>query len=139
MELRPINDISYLIIQAAIQVHRKLGPGLLESIYGACLKRELRKRNLAYVAELVIAICYDGELLDESYKLDLLVEDRIVVEVKAVETVLPVHGAQLLSYLRLTSKPLGLLINFNVPLLIDGVTRRVNSGTSEASNVDFAP
>ena len=128
---RPLNDLSYLTIQAAIQVHRKIGPGLLESVYRACLKHELRKRKLAFVAEQLVPICYDGAILDDAYRLDLLVEDQIVVEVKAVEIVLPVHGAQLLSYLRLTGKPLGLLINFNVPLLTDGVTRRVNSQHSD--------
>lgn len=86
----------------------------------------------------LVPIYYDGELLDDTYRLDLLVEDQVVVEVKAVERVLPVHGAQLLSYLRLTKKPLGLLINFNVPLLSEGVTRRVNSHTLETERVDFA-
>ena len=121
-----LNDISYLIIQAAIRVHRTLGPGLLESVYRACFTYELHKRKLAFVTEQLVPICYDGVILDGAYRLDLLVEDEIIVEVKAIETVLPVHKAQLLSYLRLTDKPLGLLINFNVPILTQGVTRRMN-------------
>jgi len=142
MDSNPLNDLSYLIIQAAIQVHRTLGPGLLEGVYRACFRHELRKRRLAFVAEHPVPIWYDGALLDDDYRLDLLIEDQVVVEVKAVEIVLPVHGAQLLSYLRLTGKPLGLLINFNVPLLTDGVTRRVNGGTEDHKkirSVDCAP
>jgi GxxExxY protein len=126
MQTRNLNDISYLIIQCAIEVHRALGPGLLESVYRACVMYELRQRQLGFVAEQLVPICYKGVVLDSAYRLDMLVEDQIVVEVKAVETVLPVHEAQLLSYLRLMDKPLGLLINFNVPLLTDGVTRRMN-------------
>jgi GxxExxY protein len=142
MESNPLNDLSYFIIQAAIQVHRTLGPGLLEGVYRACFMHELRKRGLAFVSEQPVPIYYDGVLLDEDYRLDLLVEDQVVVELKAIERVLPVHGAQLLSYLRLTGKPLGLLINFNVPLLTDGVTRRINSGAADQKkirSVDFAP
>lgn len=138
MESRPLNDLSYLIIQSAIQVQRALGPGLLEGVYRACIKHELRKRRLAFIAEKLVPICYDGELLDDAYRLDLLIEDQIVVEVKAVEIVLPVHAAQLLSYLRLTDKPLGLLINFNVPLLTDGVTRRINSAQSHSLCISAA-
>ncbi len=126
MQTLNLNDISYLIIQAAIEVHRALGPGLLESVYRACLIYELRQRQLAFVAEQLVPLCYKGVILDSAYRFDLLVEDQIVVEVKAIESVLPVHEAQLLSYLRLMDKPLGLLINFNVSLLTDGVTRRMN-------------
>jgi GxxExxY protein len=126
MQTLNLNDISYLIIQAAIEVHRALGPGLLESVYRACLMYELRQRQLTFVSEHLVPLCYKGVILDGAYRLDLLVEDQIVVEVKAIEVVLPVHEAQLLSYLRLMDKPLGLLINFNVPLLTDGVTRRMN-------------
>lgn len=124
MQMRNLNDLSYLIIQAAIEAHRALGPGLLESVYRSCLMYELRQRQLAFVAERLVPLCYKGVILDSAYRSDLLVEDQIVVEVKAIETVAPVHEAQLLSYLRLMNKPLGLLINFNVPLLTDGVTRR---------------
>jgi len=126
MQTLNLNNISYLIIQAAIEVHRALGPGLLESVYRACLLYELRQRQLAFVAERLVPLCYKDVTLDSAYRLDVLVEDQIVVEVKAIDVVLPVHEAQLLSYLRLMDKPLGLLINFNVPVLIDGVTRRMN-------------
>ena len=144
MEPRQLNDLSYLIIQSAIAVHRTLGPGLLEGAYRACLGHELRKRRLAFVAEQLVPICYDGVMLDDAYRLDLLIEAQVVVEVKAVEIVLPVHAAQLLSYLRLTGKPLGLLINFNVSLLTDGVTRRVNSQhdptrSTQQQNSEAAP
>lgn len=126
MQTHNLNDISYLIIQAAIEVHRTLGPGLLESVYRPCLMYELRQRHLSFVAEQLVPLCYKGVILESAYRSDLLVEDQIVVEVKAIEVVLPVHEAQLLSYLRLMNKPLGLLINFNVPLLTDGVTRKIN-------------
>lgn len=126
MQTRHLNDISFLIIQSAIEVHRALGPGLLESVYRACLMYELRQRQLAFVAEQLVPLCYKGVMLDSAYRFDVLVEDQIVVEVKAIDQVAPVHEAQLLSYLRLMNKPLGLLINFNVPLLTDGVTRRMN-------------
>ncbi len=121
-----LNDISYLIIQSAIQVHRELGPGLLESVYRACFMYELRQRALAVIAEQLLPICYRGIIIEGAYRVDLLVEDQVVVEVKAIEKVLPVHSAQLLSYLRLMNKPLGLLINFHVPVLVDGVDRIMN-------------
>jgi GxxExxY protein len=123
---RNLNDISYLIIQSAIEVHKTLGPGLLESVYRSCLMYELHQRQLGFIAERLVPLCYKGVILDNAYRSDLLVADQIVVEVKAIETVLPVHAAQLLSYLRLMDKPLGLLINFNVSILTDGVTRRMN-------------
>jgi GxxExxY protein len=126
MQTRHLNDISYLIIQSAIEVHRAVGSGLLESVYRSCLMYELGQRHLAYAAEQLVPLCYKGVTLDSAYRFDLLVEDQIVVEVKAIDAVAPVHEAQLLSYLRLMDKPLGLLINFNVPLLTDGVTRRMN-------------
>ena len=126
MQTLNLNDISYLIIQAAIEVHKAVGPGLLESVYRACLMYELRQRQLSFVAEQPVPLCYKGVILDAAYRSDLLVEDEVVVEVKAIAVVLPVHEAQLLSYLRLVNKPHGLLINFNVALLTDGVTRKMN-------------
>jgi GxxExxY protein len=129
---RELNDISYLIIQSAIQVHRELGPGLLESIYRACLLYELRQRALTVIAEQLVPICYRGVLFEGAYRLDLLVEDQVVVEVKAIERTLPVHSAQLLSYLRLLNKPLGLLINFHVPVLVAGVDRLMNGRHADA-------
>jgi len=122
-----LDKLSRIIITKAIQVHSKLGPGLLESVYRVCLVHELRKDGLRVVAEQLVAVIYDGELqIDHGYRLDLLVEDELIVEIKAVEKILPVHLAQLLSYLRLTDRRLGLLLNFNAPRLVQGLRRVVN-------------
>ena len=122
-----LDKLSRIIITKAIHVHSKLGPGLLESVYRICLIHELRKAGLHVVAEQSVPVIYDGELqLDNGYRLDLLVEDEIIVEIKNVERILPVHVAQLLSYLRLTDNRLGLLLNFNVPRLVQGLRRVVN-------------
>ncbi len=128
----PLNHISFLIIQASIEVHRILGPGLLESVYRACLIYELRERGLKVVAERVVPLCYKGQVFDAAYRVDLLVEDEVMVEVKAIAGILDVHQAQLLSYLRLADKPLGLLINFHVPVLVKGVKRIMNGAPDAA-------
>ena len=122
-----INDISAQILDASIQVHRELGPGLLESAYEACLAYELRKRGLKVLAQVGLPVIYDQVKLDVGYRIDLLVEDRIIVELKAVEHVLPLHEAQLITYLKLADKRLGLLINFNVLRLKDGFKRFANN------------
>jgi GxxExxY protein len=132
MDTSRLNNLTHLIIEAAIHVHRVLGPGLLESIYRACLIHELHKRGLSIVIEQLVPIVYDGVVLEGAYRLDLLVENTIVVEVKSVETILPVHRAQLLSYVRLTGKSVGLLINFNVPILFKGVKRVMNGAPESA-------
>ena len=126
MEPRALNDISYLIIKSAIQVHRALGPGLLESVYRACLIYELRQNSLSVRAEQLVPICYRGVIIDGAYRLDLLVDNLVVIEVKAIQKNQPVHSAQLLSYLRLLNKPLGLLINFHVAVLVTGIVRIMN-------------
>jgi GxxExxY protein len=108
-----ITDISYKIIGCAIEVHKQLGPGLLESVYQTCLIDELTMRGLKVQPEMVIPILYKGKNLGGQLRLDLLVEDLIIVELKAVEEMIPLYQAQLLSYLKLTSKPKGLLFNFN--------------------------
>ena len=126
MDRESLNQLSRIIITAAIRVHSKLGPGLLESVYRTCLAHELRKAGLHVVAEQIVPVFYEELQLDDGYRLDLLVNDAIIVEIKAVEKLLPVHHAQLLSYLRLTDKRLGLLINFNVPRLVLGLKRVVN-------------
>ena len=113
------------IIGAAIEVHRQLGPGLLESIYLECLCRELAIRGIRFIREVALPVIYKGLNLECGYRLDLLVNDEVVVELKSVEFVLPVHKAQLMTYLNLTGKKVGLLINFNVPVLTEGITRRV--------------
>ncbi|HKE84070.1 MAG TPA: GxxExxY protein [Vicinamibacterales bacterium] len=134
----PHNPLTREIIGAAIEVHRVLGPGLLESAYLRALQFELASRNLRFVRQTVIPMAYKGTNLGTSYRVDLIVEDRIVVEVKAVEKVLPVHKAQVLTYLRLTACPFGLLINFNVAKLIDGVYRLVNPLLSKGNQPEDA-
>jgi len=119
------NEISNKIIQAAIEVHRHLGPGLLESAYEECLCYELSKMGLSYKRQQSLPVEYKGIKLDCGYRLDLVVEEKVIVEVKSVEKLLPVHQAQLLTYLRLSELKLGLLINFNSALLKDGIKRMV--------------
>ena len=109
-----------------MRVHTVLGPGLLEGAYEVCFAHELRKRGLRVETQFPLPVTYDGVRVDLGYRLDLLVENEVVVELKAIETVLPVHKAQLLSYLRLGGKRLGLLINFHVDRLKDGITRLLN-------------
>ncbi len=118
-----INIISGMIIEAAMRVHSSLGPGLLESAYESCLLHELRKMGLKVVSQMALPLYYDGISIDIGYRIDLMVEDIIIVELKAVEKVLPIHEAQLLSYLKLSKKSLGLLINFNVVHLKNGIKR----------------
>jgi GxxExxY protein len=113
------------IIGAAIEVHRQLGPGLLESAYEQCLCHELKLRGLAFKCQVDLPVSYKGLKLDCGYKIDLIVSDEVVVELKAVERILPVHEAQLLTYLKLSGKTVGLLINFNSSLLAQGIIRRV--------------
>lgn len=123
------NDVSHLIIKAALKVHSALGPGLLESAYEACLVHELRKAELRVQSQVSLPVVYDGVTLDVGYRIDLVVEDLVLVEIKAIEEIAPVHQAQLLSYLKLSGKSLGLIINFHVSHLKEGIKRLVN-GTS---------
>lgn len=120
------DELSHEIIAAAIEVHRHNGPGLLEAVYEECLGRELMLRGIAHVRQLALPISYKGISLECGYRLDLVVEDLVVLEIKAVEKLLPIHEAQLLTYLKLTRKQLGLLMNFNVPLMKHGIKRMVN-------------
>jgi GxxExxY protein len=121
-----LNHISHLIIQAAIEIHKTIGPGLLESAYLPCMIYELGQRGLSVVSERTIPVRYKHLKLPGGYRIDLMVEDAVVVELKSVETVLPLHRAQVLTYLRQTDKELGPLINFNVDTLVLGVDRIVN-------------
>ena len=121
-----INNLSHRIIGAAIEVHRHLGPGLLESIYQRCLEQELSTAELSFVAGRRVEVIYKGKLLGCGLRLDLLIENIVIVELKAVDQLAPIHEAQVLSYLKLTGAPLGLLINFNVPVLRDGLRRILN-------------
>jgi GxxExxY protein len=118
-------ELTNQIIGAAIEVHRALGPGLLESAYQVCLCQELTLRQISFERQKSIPLEYKGVLLDCGYRLDLLVANKIVVELKTVELILPVHEAQLLTYLKLTRCKVGLLINFNVPVLRSGIKRMV--------------
>jgi GxxExxY protein len=117
------NLVTGNVIDAAMKVHTALGPGLLEGAYEACLLHELHKRDMKAFSQVVLPVRYDGITIDLGYRVDLLVEDKVIVELKAVEKVHPIHAAQLLSYLKLSGNQLGLLINFNVQHLKDGVQR----------------
>ena len=119
------NEITQAVIGAAIEVHRALGPGLLESAYRLCLCRELELRHISFETEKGLPLEYKGLKLAQGYRVDIVVESRVVLEIKAVEVVLPVHEAQLMTYLRLGGWRVGLLINFNVPVLKNGIRRRV--------------
>ena len=118
-----INDISGVIVDAALEVHQALGPGLLEEVYKKCLKAELQYRKLKVLSEVGLPVVYKDLSLDLGYRIDLLVEDLVIVELKAVYQLNPVHRAQLYTYLKLSDKPLGLLLNFNTRLMKDGIVR----------------
>ncbi len=120
-----LERIASEVVDAAYRVHRALGPGLLESVYEVCLAHELRKRDLCVATQVAVPICYDGEKLDASLRLDMLVNDALVVEVKAVDRLAPIHSAQLITYLKLSNRRLGLLINFNSTRIKDGISRVV--------------
>ncbi|MDQ8189780.1 GxxExxY protein [Roseibacillus persicicus] len=122
-----LNEISERVIGAAIEVHRLLGPGLLEQSYEKALGHELSLRKLSYSSQISLPISYKELQIPDAYRIDRLVENLLIIEIKAVENVLPVHKAQLLTYLRHTEKPLGLLINFNSSLLKNGLTRIINT------------
>lgn len=120
-----VNQVTEAIIGAAIEVHRHLGPGLLESVYQACMAKEMELRSLVFEQEKPIPLNYKGLKIDNGYRIDFLVEHTVVAELKTVESLLPVHEAQLLTYLKLTGCKVGLLINFNVPVLKNGLKRMV--------------
>jgi len=119
------NKLSNEIIKAAIEVHKSLGPGLLESAYETCLCHELTLRNIPFDRQYPVPVTYKDVNLDAGYRLDILVDDLVIVEIKTIKKLEPIHEAQLLTYLRLTNKWLGLLINFNVPILKQGIKRKV--------------
>jgi GxxExxY protein len=125
-ELRGLNQVTERIIGAAIEVHRHLGPGLLESAYEECLCYELSQMGLQFRRQVHLPINYKGLKLDCAYKMDLVIEDQVVVELKAIDDLLPIRGCQLLTYLKASGKPVGLLINFSEPVLKNGLKRIVN-------------
>ncbi|HVZ39760.1 MAG TPA: GxxExxY protein [Candidatus Kapabacteria bacterium] len=122
-----LNPLSHRIIGCALKVHSALGPGLLESTYEACLEYELRNAGIDVKRQLPLPVLYNDVLIDCGYRIDLLVEHAIILELKSVDMLAPIHEAQLLTYLKLATLPLGLLINFNVVHLRDGIRRRVNN------------
>jgi GxxExxY protein len=121
-----LNQISGDIVDAAMKVHSVLGPGLLEGVYERCLQHELGNRGLRCLSQVSLPVHYEGLELDAGFRLDLLVEDDVIVELKSVDKLQPIHEAQLLTYLKLSGKPLGLLINFNTVHLRDGIRRMVH-------------
>jgi GxxExxY protein len=127
MPSEKIEEIASVIVNAAFKVHKELGPGLLEKVYEACLAYEIEKAGLIVKRQVDIPIIYDGIQLNEKLRLDLIVENLIIVETKAVEIVNPVWQAQIISHLRLTNSELGFLINFNVPLIKNGIKRFINT------------
>ena len=120
-----LDKIGKQVVDAAFQIHSSVGPGLLEGIYEECFVHELNKRKLAFEQQKILSVPYDGIVLKSQYRLDLIVEKSIIVELKCVERLLPVHEAQLLSYLKLADCRLGYLINFNVPLIKNGIKRMI--------------
>jgi GxxExxY protein len=121
-----LNEVTEKIIGCAIKVHKALGPGLLENTYEVCLAHELAKTGLSVRTQVALPVVYDGIRLDAGYRIDLLVEEMAIVELKAIESIHPIHEAQVISYLKLSGKKVGLLINFNVKLLTSGVKRLIN-------------
>ncbi|MDQ2103723.1 GxxExxY protein [Azospirillum isscasi] len=120
-----LNTLSREVMDAGYTVHSRLGPGLLESVCEACLAHELSKRGISIKRQVIVPVHYDDVRIDEGFRVDILVDDSIIIEIKAVERMVPVHEAQLLTYLRMTGHRLGFLMNFNVPRFKDGVRRRV--------------
>ena len=127
------NEVSYLIRQAAYEIRMALGPGLLESVYETLMCHELRKRRLDVQTQVALPVVYDGLRLENGFRMDLVVENKVVVELKSVEVLLEVHHMQLLTYLKLSGHKLGLLINFNVPLIKQGIFRKVNDLSEQSA------
>ena len=121
------NEITKIIVDVAFQIHKRLGPGLLETVYEIVLAHALQRRGLKVERQAPVAIVFDGIRFDEGFRADLVVEDKVIIELKSVEKIIPVHKKQLLTYLRLTDKKLGLLINFGSELIRDGISRVVNN------------
>ena len=121
------NELSKIIVDICLKIHRTLGPGLLESVYEELLAYELSKSNIKYARQIGVPVVYDDIKMELGFRADLIVGDKVILELKSVESILPVHKKQLLTYLKLSNLKLGLLINFNVTLIKDGITRIVNN------------
>ncbi len=122
-----LDRLSRIILDSSIEVHKELGPGKLESIYQLCLIKEFQNKGIMFASSVKFPLPYKGISLDKDFIVDIVVEDEIIIELKAVEVILPVHTAQIISYLKVTNKRLGFLINFNTPKLIEGFRRYVNN------------
>ncbi len=131
--MKELDEITGTIVDAAVKIHMDLGPGILESVYEAVLARALEKRGLKVERQKVVRFEYDGMIFDEGFRVDILVDDRVIIELKSVEKLAPVHGKQLLTYLRLMHLPVGLLINFGAVTLKEGLHRIVNNLPASAS------
>jgi len=127
LEREKLNEISKIIVDACYSVHKEMGPGLLESVYELCLLKELSLKGVYVQSQVSIPLIYKGFELSKDFRIDILVENEIILELKAVDLIIPVHKAQIISYLKLADKRLSFLINFNVPLIKDGIQRIVNN------------
>jgi GxxExxY protein len=127
MNKEKLNAIARQIVDASVSVHKEMGPGLLESVYEYCLLKELENRGVKAINQVSVPLFYKGELLTKDFRIDILVENEIILELKTVEIILPVHEAQIISYLKLADKKLGFLLNFNVEIMKNGIRRFVNN------------
>ncbi|MCK4568863.1 MAG: GxxExxY protein [Bacteroidales bacterium] len=127
MNRTELNKLSKIILESAITVHKEMGPGLLEVVYEYCLLRELSSRDIPVYNQVYLPLLYKGEKLNKDFRIDILVYNEIIIEIKAIDSIIPVHEAQIISYLKLSGFRLGFLINFNVPLLKEGFRRYVNN------------
>ena len=132
--MEPINQLTERIFGAAIEVHRQKGPGLLESVYESCLTHELESRGMQGTRPVPVPLIYKGIMIDVAFRADLIVENQVLLELKAIETVHPVHKAQLLSYIREAGHPIGLLINFHAAKRVDGITRLANDRATSVTS-----
>jgi GxxExxY protein len=137
--MKDLNQISGEIVDAAIKVHSALGPGLLENAYRCCMLHELTKRGLKVVPEMILPVIYDGVRIDVGYRLDLIVEDCVIIEAKSVQKLIPIHEAQLLTYLKLSGVKVGLLMNFNVLRMKEGIKRLINNLEPPESLHEYRP
>jgi iron complex transport system substrate-binding protein len=131
--MQDLDDVTGAIVEASLRIHRDLGPGLLESVYEAVLARALQRHGLPVARQRAVRIVYDGMVFNEGFRVDILVDDRVIVEVKSIEKLTPVHAKQLLTYLRLTNLQVGLLVNFGAATLREGLRRVVNDLPASAS------
>ena len=136
--MKTINELTYELNGAAIEVHRELGPGLLESVYEAAMCQELVLREIPFVRQAEIAVAYKGSPLDCGFRADIIADGRVILELKAIEQLQPIHDAQLINYLKLARLPVGLLINFNVPVLKQGIRRFVNNYSENSASSAFS-